>query len=135
MVAWTGIEHYRMGRFDPPPPADEPEDFMVCFNILFTYYDHISFIYPLKKNKKKVAENEILSLIYHSIKECIIASTWYLGLPNKEYSPTFSSVGSFNYIWKVETLDIAGHGYIILVYVHLIFLFCLTTALSNISTW
>ncbi|XP_015888677.3 probable tRNA N6-adenosine threonylcarbamoyltransferase, mitochondrial [Ziziphus jujuba] len=28
MVAWTGIEHYRMGRFDPPPPADEPEDFM-----------------------------------------------------------------------------------------------------------
>ncbi|PKI70415.1 hypothetical protein CRG98_009190 [Punica granatum] len=26
MVAWTGIEHFRMGRFDPPPPADEPED-------------------------------------------------------------------------------------------------------------
>ncbi|KAG2729676.1 hypothetical protein I3843_01G256200 [Carya illinoinensis] len=26
MVAWTGIEHLRMGRFDPPPPADEPED-------------------------------------------------------------------------------------------------------------
>lgn len=28
MVAWTGIEHFRMGRFDPPPPADEPEDTM-----------------------------------------------------------------------------------------------------------
>ncbi|CAL1385553.1 unnamed protein product [Linum trigynum] len=28
MVAWTGIEHFRMGRFDPPPPADEPEDFV-----------------------------------------------------------------------------------------------------------
>ncbi|XP_050236642.1 probable tRNA N6-adenosine threonylcarbamoyltransferase, mitochondrial [Mercurialis annua] len=27
MVAWTGIEHFCMGRFDPPPPADEPEDF------------------------------------------------------------------------------------------------------------
>ncbi|CAH9102339.1 unnamed protein product [Cuscuta epithymum] len=26
MVAWTGIEHFRVGRFDPPPPADEPED-------------------------------------------------------------------------------------------------------------
>ncbi|BBG97401.1 glycoprotease 1, partial [Prunus dulcis] len=26
MVAWTGIENFRMGRFDPPPPADEPED-------------------------------------------------------------------------------------------------------------
>uniref|UniRef100_A0A803LI55 Glycoprotease 1 n=1 Tax=Chenopodium quinoa TaxID=63459 RepID=A0A803LI55_CHEQI len=26
MVAWTGIEHFQMGRFDPPPPADEPED-------------------------------------------------------------------------------------------------------------
>ncbi|KAK4788010.1 hypothetical protein SAY86_019329 [Trapa natans] len=26
MVAWTGIEHFRMGRFDPPPPADEPDD-------------------------------------------------------------------------------------------------------------
>ncbi|CAN0889847.1 Probable tRNA N6-adenosine threonylcarbamoyltransferase, mitochondrial [Linum grandiflorum] len=27
MVAWTGIEHFRMGRFDPPPPRDKPEDF------------------------------------------------------------------------------------------------------------
>ncbi|XP_068669714.1 probable tRNA N6-adenosine threonylcarbamoyltransferase, mitochondrial isoform X2 [Aristolochia californica] len=26
MVAWTGLEHYRLGRFDHPPPADEPED-------------------------------------------------------------------------------------------------------------
>ncbi|VFQ91275.1 unnamed protein product [Cuscuta campestris] len=26
MVAWTGIEHFRVGRFDPPPPPDEPED-------------------------------------------------------------------------------------------------------------
>ncbi|KAI5647381.1 hypothetical protein M9H77_33386 [Catharanthus roseus] len=25
MVAWTGIEHFQMGRYDPPPPADEPE--------------------------------------------------------------------------------------------------------------
>ncbi|KAL2892439.1 putative tRNA N6-adenosine threonylcarbamoyltransferase mitochondrial [Bienertia sinuspersici] len=28
MVAWTGLEHFRMGRFDPPPPADEPDDMM-----------------------------------------------------------------------------------------------------------
>ncbi|XP_061355912.1 probable tRNA N6-adenosine threonylcarbamoyltransferase, mitochondrial [Gastrolobium bilobum] len=28
MVAWTGIEHFRMGRYDPPPPAEEPEDFL-----------------------------------------------------------------------------------------------------------
>ncbi|KDP28771.1 hypothetical protein JCGZ_14542 [Jatropha curcas] len=28
MVAWTGIEHFCMGRFDPPPPADEAEDFV-----------------------------------------------------------------------------------------------------------
>ncbi|XXG43144.1 hypothetical protein AAC387_Pa01g3251 [Persea americana] len=28
MVAWTGIEHFRMGRFDPPPPADEADDFV-----------------------------------------------------------------------------------------------------------
>ncbi|KAL6124411.1 hypothetical protein ACLB2K_076923 [Fragaria x ananassa] len=26
MVAWNGIENFCMGRFDPPPPADEPED-------------------------------------------------------------------------------------------------------------
>ncbi|KAL7203720.1 hypothetical protein ACSBR2_016887 [Camellia fascicularis] len=26
MVAWTGIEHFRVGRFDPPPLADEAED-------------------------------------------------------------------------------------------------------------
>lgn len=31
MVAWAGIEHFRMGRFDPPPPANEPEDALVCF--------------------------------------------------------------------------------------------------------
>ncbi|ESW06848.1 hypothetical protein PHAVU_010G081700 [Phaseolus vulgaris] len=28
MIAWTGIEHFRMGRYDPPPPAEEPEDFV-----------------------------------------------------------------------------------------------------------
>lgn len=26
MVAWTGIEHFRVGRYDPPPPANEPKD-------------------------------------------------------------------------------------------------------------
>ncbi|KAK6119376.1 hypothetical protein DH2020_046883 [Rehmannia glutinosa] len=26
MIAWTGIEHFRMGRYDPPPAACEPED-------------------------------------------------------------------------------------------------------------
>ncbi|KAG8391648.1 hypothetical protein BUALT_Bualt01G0209200 [Buddleja alternifolia] len=26
MIAWTGIENFRMGRYDPPPPACEPED-------------------------------------------------------------------------------------------------------------
>ncbi|XP_074564155.1 putative tRNA N6-adenosine threonylcarbamoyltransferase, mitochondrial [Curcuma longa] len=28
MIAWTGIEHFLSGRFDPPPPANEPEDAM-----------------------------------------------------------------------------------------------------------
>ncbi|KAL1223594.1 putative tRNA N6-adenosine threonylcarbamoyltransferase [Cardamine amara subsp. amara] len=28
MVAWTGLEHFRVGRYDPPPPAKEPEDFV-----------------------------------------------------------------------------------------------------------
>ncbi|KAK8944389.1 hypothetical protein KSP39_PZI007822 [Platanthera zijinensis] len=28
MVAWTGIEHFILGRFDPPPPAFDPEDYM-----------------------------------------------------------------------------------------------------------
>ncbi|XP_004506529.1 probable tRNA N6-adenosine threonylcarbamoyltransferase, mitochondrial [Cicer arietinum] len=28
MVAWTGIEHFRVGRYDPPPPAEEPEGFV-----------------------------------------------------------------------------------------------------------
>lgn len=37
MIAWTGIEHFRMGRYDPPPPACEPEDAMVrlfCFRLI-----------------------------------------------------------------------------------------------------
>ncbi|KAG6505172.1 hypothetical protein ZIOFF_037525 [Zingiber officinale] len=29
MIAWTGIEHFLSGRFDPPPPDNEPEDAMV----------------------------------------------------------------------------------------------------------
>ncbi|GLT39548.1 hypothetical protein SLA2020_137320 [Shorea laevis] len=28
MVAWTGIEQFAVGRYDPPPPANEPEDFV-----------------------------------------------------------------------------------------------------------
>ncbi|XP_042395494.1 probable tRNA N6-adenosine threonylcarbamoyltransferase, mitochondrial isoform X3 [Zingiber officinale] len=28
MIAWTGIEHFLSGRFDPPPPDNEPEDAM-----------------------------------------------------------------------------------------------------------
>lgn len=28
-MAWTGLEHFRVGRFDPPPPAIEPDDFVV----------------------------------------------------------------------------------------------------------
>lgn len=31
MVAWTGLEHFRVGRYDPPPPATEPDDFVVWF--------------------------------------------------------------------------------------------------------
>ena len=31
MVAWTGLEHFRVGRFDPPPPATEPDDYVVRF--------------------------------------------------------------------------------------------------------
>lgn len=30
MIAWTGIENFRVGRYDPPPPANDPDDFMVC---------------------------------------------------------------------------------------------------------
>lgn len=29
MIAWTGVEHFRVGRFDPPPPAGEAEDTLV----------------------------------------------------------------------------------------------------------
>lgn len=30
-MAWTGLEHFRVGRYDPPPPATEPDDFVVPF--------------------------------------------------------------------------------------------------------
>lgn len=33
MVAWTGIEHFCVGRFDPPPPADDPEDVVVSWKV------------------------------------------------------------------------------------------------------
>lgn len=37
MVAWTGIEHFQMGRFDPPPPANEPEDAVVCLSVTLKF--------------------------------------------------------------------------------------------------
>ena len=37
MVAWTGIENFLEGRYDPPPPASEPEDYVVCVGIV-TYF-------------------------------------------------------------------------------------------------
>ena len=51
MVAWTGMEHFRVGRFDPPPPADEAEDTVVCF------LKHCPFIWGsyLQEKKKKKA--------------------------------------------------------------------------------
>lgn len=30
-MAWTGLEHFCVGRYDPPPPAEESEDFVVRF--------------------------------------------------------------------------------------------------------
>lgn len=47
MVAWTGIEHFRMGRFDPPPPAVESEDFVVGFKLLNTNNCSICLILPI----------------------------------------------------------------------------------------
>lgn len=38
MVAWTGIENFRVGRYDPPPPANDPDDFMVCGKYLSIYW-------------------------------------------------------------------------------------------------
>ncbi|KAH7446843.1 hypothetical protein KP509_01G078900 [Ceratopteris richardii] len=26
MIAWTGVEHFKLGRIQPPPPLDEPDD-------------------------------------------------------------------------------------------------------------
>ncbi|CAL9222436.1 unnamed protein product [Arabidopsis halleri] len=30
VVAWTGLEHFRVGRYNTPPPATEPDDFVVA---------------------------------------------------------------------------------------------------------
>ena len=40
MVAWTGIEHFRVGRFDPPPPANELEDARVSLLEFFVLIIH-----------------------------------------------------------------------------------------------
>ena len=32
MIAWTGIENFRLGRFDPPPPAIEPDSCQVSMS-------------------------------------------------------------------------------------------------------
>lgn len=44
MIAWTGIEHFRMGRFDPPPPATEPDDVKVSLFPMFTTLSNCFFI-------------------------------------------------------------------------------------------
>lgn len=38
MIAWAGIEHFRMGRYDPPPPACEPDDAVVRLSFTFHMY-------------------------------------------------------------------------------------------------
>lgn len=35
MIAWTGIEHFRMGRYESPPPPNEPEDAVVRSFFIF----------------------------------------------------------------------------------------------------
>lgn len=30
MIAWTGIEHFVVGRFEDPPADDERDDMQVC---------------------------------------------------------------------------------------------------------
>jgi hypothetical protein len=47
MVAWTGIEHFRVGRYDPPPPAEDPEDFQVCFLNIYKLYELEAIFYQM----------------------------------------------------------------------------------------
>ena len=48
MVAWTGIEHFSVGRFDPPPSVDELEDAVVSTASYFLFA--ISLISLIKQN-------------------------------------------------------------------------------------
>ena len=45
MVAWTGIEHFKLGRIQNPPPIDEPEDVYVSWSkFLFTMEEQQSML-------------------------------------------------------------------------------------------
>ena len=45
MVAWTGIEHFKLGRIQKPPPIDEPEDVYVSWSkFLFTLEEQQSHV-------------------------------------------------------------------------------------------
>lgn len=47
MIAWTGIEHFRVGRYDPPPPAEDPEDFFVRFLNIDKIYELKAILYRM----------------------------------------------------------------------------------------
>ncbi|KAF8379294.1 hypothetical protein HHK36_028727 [Tetracentron sinense] len=47
MVAWTGIEHFCLGRYDPPPPADEPEDYLHVGVVFSLIHDRLPMVLRL----------------------------------------------------------------------------------------
>lgn len=89
-MAWTGIEHFRMGRFDPPPPADEPEDSVVCY--IYIYFclrlNSVHLYFPLFIPLLLLiysGDFSILPFLYqkYSFRSVLMFNNWFF--PNGEW--------------------------------------------------
>ncbi|KAK9103266.1 hypothetical protein Sjap_020520 [Stephania japonica] len=82
MIAWTGIEHFTRGRYDPPPPADEPDDALLSRNQMIyilleaAFIIHHGGLYNIpKKHSAEQTKTYAVNIIRNS------SSSLKLGLP------------------------------------------------------
>lgn len=65
MVAWTGIEHFFLGRFDPPPPSNEPDDSMIDLRPRWPLGEEYSQGKSEARSLKRARMHPSLTSIFH----------------------------------------------------------------------
>ncbi|KAK9147924.1 hypothetical protein Scep_006681 [Stephania cephalantha] len=101
MIAWTGIEHFTRGRYDPPPPADEPDDALLDLRPRWPLGEehvegrsharslrkarmHPSLTSMIQENCEKLSRNQIINILLEAA--FIIHHVGLYNIPEKHSS-------------------------------------------------